>query len=217
MKKEIYLKVHTDPMTDFEDLAIKLNELKDYEFFQYFPEDGMGIEEQKEWLLKVGQTEAFYTQEYYEALGTTSHRPSDIKDLIQKYLDRIVTTNKLLIVDRFIFPTNHDSTYATFVGDILDKYIATLDEITFVTSPSHNRTIKSSIETLLKSKKSTLNISYKFSDEFHDRFWISDHNDKGLFLGTSLNGYGRKYALIDYINTSDVRQIISELREQGLL
>jgi len=217
MKKIAYFKVEMDPMADYEELVIKLSKMEGYEFFQHFPEDGLGIEQEKEWLIKVGLTEAFYAQKYYEALGTTSHRPDDIKALVQKYLDRIITTSKLLIIDRYIFPSRHDSNYANFVGDILDKYLATLDEITFITSATHNATLKNSITTLLKSKKASLNINFKFTEDFHDRFWISDHNDKGLFLGTSLNGYGKRYALIDYINTTDVRQIISELRGLSII
>ncbi len=208
-----------DPFEDEGTLAEKLSVIKDVEFFQYFPEDrgGIDVEREKEWLLEVGLTEAFNTAQHYEALGTTSHRPHDIKALVQKYLDRIVTTNKLIIIDRYFFPNRCDTNYSSFVGDILDKYLPTLDEITFITSSSHNATVKNSITTLLQNKKPTLTINFKFTEDFHDRFWISDHNGKGLFLGTSLNGYGRKYALIDYINTTDVRLIISELRTQRLI
>jgi len=217
MKKVAYFKVEMDPMADYEKLVIKLSEMKGYEFFQYFPQDGLDIEQEKEWLVKVGLTEAFYAQKYYEALGTTSHRPGDIKALIQKYLDRVVTTSKLLIIDRYFFPNRYDTNYPNFVGDILDKYLPNLDEITFITSANHNLPVKNSITTLLQGKKPTLNINFKFTEDFHDRFWISDPNDKGLFLGTSLNGYGRKYALIDYVNMTDVRKIILELRGLGII
>lgn len=217
MKRIAYFKVEMDPMADDDELAIKLSEMKGYKFFQHFPEDGFDIEQGKEWLFKIGLTDALYTSKYFEALGTINHRPADIKALVQKYLDRIITTRKLLIIDRYIFPNHHDSNYANFVGDILDKYLTTLDEITFITSDKHNVILKDSITSLLKSKNSTLNISFKFTEHFHDRFWISDYNDRGLFLGTSLNGYGKRYALIDYINTTDVRQIISELRGLNII
>ncbi len=103
MKKETYLRVLMDSFEDDGTLAEKLSVIKDVEFFQYFPEKwgGIDVEKEKEWLLEVGLTEAFNTAQLCEALGTTSHRPADIKALLQKYLDRIVTTNKLIIIDRY--------------------------------------------------------------------------------------------------------------------
>ncbi len=214
----MYLKVLINPLDDETKLVEKLSEIKDVEFFHYFPENNeINIEKEKEWLLDVGITEAFNTSQYLEALGTTSHRPGDIKLLIQKYLDRTIKTNKLIIIDRYFFPNNHDATYPNFVVDILDKYLSIIDEITFITSPRYNSVAANSIKSLLFSKKETLTINIKHTDDFHDRFWISNYNGKGLFLGTSLNGFGRKYALIDYINTADVRLIIAELNTQGLI
>lgn len=214
MTKEFFIRVSTDPGTELEDLASKLEKIKGFKFYEYTPQTG---EIEKDWLIEVGQTLALQTEDVSEALGTTSHQPNDIKELIQKFLDKIITTNQLLIVDRFIFPTKRDSNYPNFLCDLLDKYIGTLEKIIFITSPSYERPVQVSVETLLKSKKPTLNIEYKFSDEYHDRFWISDFDKRGVFLGTSLNGYGRKYALVDYINISDVRQIVSSLRDEGLL
>lgn len=218
MKKITYLKVEMDPFETDETLAEKLPEIDGVEFFQYFPEDrGVDIEREKEWLTEVGLTEAFNTQEYSEALGTTNHTPADIKGIIQKYLDKILTTDKLLIIDRFIFPSNPDPNYTNFIFDILEKYLPTLSEITFIASPRHDETTKNNITALLTGKNAAIQVNVETSDDFHDRFWISDHNSKGLFLGTSLNGYGRKYALVDYINTSDVRLIITELKGLGLI
>jgi len=50
-------------------------------------------------------------------------------------------------------------------------------------------------------------ISTKYSDVFHDRFWIADEV-RGVFVGTSLNGIGRRYAIIDYLQQRDVVDIV---------
>ena len=122
----------------------------------------------------------------------------DIKGIIQRYLDKVLKTDQLLIIDRFIFPKNFDPSYPIFFVDILDKYLSNLNSLNIITSSTHNVPLKNSIIALLKAKKDTLQIDIKCNDDFHDRFWISDFNNKGLLLGTSLNGFGRKYALIDY-------------------
>lgn len=217
IKKEFYIKVESNPIKDWEDLITDLNKIKGYKFYQYKPRFGRSIKEQKKWLLKVGHTEALYADEWREFIGTISHRPQDIKDIIQKYLDKVIVSNKLLIIDRYFFPSRYDITYPNFVFDILEKYLITIDEITIITSTRHDKRLKLEIETLLKTKKSTLNLNYGFTDTIHDRFWISDYNKKGLILGTSLNGFGKKYALIDYLKINDVKKLISELQTIGLI
>ena len=44
------------------------------------------------------------------------------------------------------------------------------------------------------------------SNAFHDRFMLAD-GQRGAFIGTSLNGIGRKYALIDYMRDEDAQEI----------
>ena len=53
---------------------------------------------------------------------------------------------------------------------------------------------------------------------FHDRFWIF-HSEKltdccGLFVGTSINGLAKKYALIEYLSEKDCIDIICEIKEK---
>ncbi len=100
----------------------------------------------------------------------------------------------------------------------MDKFISTIDDLIIVTN-SHNvdTTIKNEIETILKSKKSTLNFIHKQHDDYHDRYWISGAREKGIVMGTSLNSLGNKVALLDRLNTTDVRNIISELINDGLI
>ena len=40
---------------------------------------------------------------------------------------------------------------------------------------------------------------------------------KGLFIGTSLNGIGRRYALVDNMRDEDTETIVGELRRLGLM
>lgn len=217
-KRVMYIEVLMDSHVDEIALMEKLPIVEGVEFYKYSPfENKIDIEKEKEWLIEVGITEAFNTQEYLEFLGTTKHTLHDIKEIIQRYLDNIIKTDKLIIIDQYIFPTSYDSNYANFFIDILDKYLPKINEITFITPKKHNETLKTTITNLLKARKPTIQINIKKSEDFHDRFWISDPNNKGVFLGTSLNGWGKKYALIDYINTTDVREIISTLRTQGLI
>ena len=59
---------------------------------------------------------------------------------------------------------------------------------------------------LIQKINTSIKVSQKYTDDFHDRFWIID-DKKGLFIGTSLNGIGKRYSLIDYLQDSDVANI----------
>jgi hypothetical protein len=61
-----------------------------------------------------------------------------------------------------------------------------------------------------------IDATLKMTDDFHDRFWIAD-KAKGLFVGTSLNGIGKKYALVDVMRDEDTATIVKELRRVNLL
>src|SRR5205823_5655518 len=111
-----------------------------------------------------------------------------------------------------------DNTYISLVDQTLNKYLPQLDTIRIITYANKvNATVKTNIEAILKTQKPTLNIVHKTSSDYHDRFWISNNREKGILTGTSLSGYGRRYALLDRLNTSDVRDIVSSLNSYGLL
>jgi hypothetical protein len=46
------------------------------------------------------------------------------------------------------------------------------------------------------SIRASTNVQTKYTNVFHDRFWIADE-ERGLFIGTSLNGIGHRYAVSD--------------------
>ncbi len=220
MNKVEYLEVQMDAFKDSSELSLKLSKLKGFEFKKYTPEKKVGVEGFRKNLLEIGLTETFYAEEYKNAIGTINKRPDDIKEILQKYLDKIITSNKLLIIDQYIFPNYADNGYSIFLGEILDRYIVRLDEIRFITSSNRGKYSlenEKAILTSLINKKPSLKIIVGVTENFHDRFWISDYKSKGMFLGTSLNGFGKKYALIDYLNAYDVREIISALEIEGLL
>lgn len=215
--KVTYLQVKMDPLKDESDLFNELSKLKEFDFSYYSPKEGQSIEQTREWLAKIGLTEAFYGQQYYEDIGRVGQRPSDIVPILHKYLDKVITVKKLTILDRYIFPSKHDNNYSAFFMSVIEKYLPSLDELTIISSPKHNEKIKNEILQLLKSKKPTLNVKISLSDLFHDRLWISDFNSRGLILGTSLNGFGKKYALIDFLNSNDVKVIVKELTSHNLI
>ena len=66
--------------------------------------------------------------------------------------------------------------------------------------------IEQNIHTAIKQINPNISINTKYTKIFHDRFWIVD-SKKGVFVGTSLNGIGRRYAVIDWLQEDDAKEI----------
>ncbi|MBK7383219.1 MAG: hypothetical protein IPI81_07765 [Flavobacteriales bacterium] len=174
-------------------------------------------EEIADHLFKRGLSSLMQDDLLLEHLITKGATPSQISSVFQVYLTKVGIDSELIIVDRFFFHSN-DPNYPALVEDILKPFMSALDHLRFVTKAGGvNAATKSAIITRLQGLKTSLQITHTTSDDFHDRFWISGVRQRGLISGTSLNGYGLKYALVDRLNTSDVRAIVSQLVAQSLI
>jgi hypothetical protein len=140
-----------------------------------------------------------------------------IERVIQKFLDKMSIDQELIIVDPYFFASTPNANYPTFFCNIIEKYLPVIDNLIFVTNSHSNNLIKNDIKSGLLSLKSTLNIVYKVSNNYHDRYWISSNREKGMVMGTSLNGLGNKFALVDRLNTSDVRDIVADLLAESMI
>jgi hypothetical protein len=85
-----------------------------------------------------------------------------------------------------------------------------------VTSPNYDLQLLTDLSAQVSPPGSNCQIVHRISNTFHDRFWIADWQ-RGLFIGTSLNGIGLRYALADYMHENDVRDIVAALVSEGLL
>ncbi|MFH2141276.1 MAG: hypothetical protein ABIJ97_02550 [Bacteroidota bacterium] len=211
MKAIHYFQVETDPFENIEALKKELSKHKKFKFEDYNPFD-----EQRQLFLKHGITKII-NPEYLEFLGT----PRDDRGLFiktfQKFLDNVIKTDSLIIIDSYIFPKNYDTDYPDLLIDILKKYIPQLTKLTFITKSKFDQPLQSDIFNKIKNINTSISVDLKHTDLFHDRFWLSSPDSKGSFIGTSLNGLGKKFTLIDYIDIDDVKQIFTELKTENIL
>jgi hypothetical protein len=138
--------------------------------------------------------------------------------ILHKYLNKVGIDNELIIVDPYFFSNSSNSNHSNEVVSILSPYLSSLQDLYIVTnSNSTNNSIKTDIISGICAINSSINIHHNTSNDYHDRFWISNNREKGMITGTSLNGFGNRLALIDRLNTSDVRDIIQNLKNDGLI
>ena len=151
---------------------------------------------------------------------TNPHHRFLIVQMLRDKLLRLAPQQELVIVDNYIFPShgfrdsNSQQEYINMLDDILRPTIKQIKSLIFVTKSPFNKDLYSKLIHLFLSLNPNLSITCDITEDFHDRFWIVDRRD-GLFIGTSLNGIGKKYALVDNIKENDVKEIVRALETRG--
>lgn len=122
---------------------------------------------------------------------------------------------ELIVIDPYFFSAKEDTVSDTIfrLSKILDIY-PTLSSIKIVTDTRNDRVSKSIIIEVLKKKFS--NVTYADSSDFHDRFWLLN-GERGIVVGTSLNGIGNKIFLIAPLEYDDVKIIMDEVCKLNFL
>jgi hypothetical protein len=133
-------------------------------------------------------------------------------------LESLSPSSDLIIEDPYFFSVNlaNKAEYLDVFRQIFSAVIPKIASLRIVTKAEYNVELYQSIRDIVTSLNPQINISHKTTGDFHDRFWIADEA-RGLFVGCSLNGIGKRYALVDFMENDDVVQIVEELRRAKLL
>jgi hypothetical protein len=120
------------------------------------------------------------------------------------FIRKLKGAKNLLIIDPYFYSTDPGCVdlFGRMIAEIADK----LESVTFITNGRADNK-KAAMHEVLKKVTPTIRIGDVITDRFHDRFWIDAENKNGIVMGTSLNGIGKKIALIDQLSSSDVGEI----------
>jgi len=146
-----------------------------------------------------------------EDITSPSMSINDIENVLAKFIGKLQGAKKLVIIDPYFFAKSVNSDVGALFYRLLRPISGNLEEICFVTNGRKNEA-KSDI---LSAVDSTIIVHNVNTDEFHDRYWIDPDNNKGIVIGTSLNGLGKKIALIDSLSEADVAEISKLARSAG--
>ncbi|QSB10456.1 hypothetical protein JTI58_01695 [Lysinibacillus fusiformis] len=116
------------------------------------------------------------------------------------------TIEDLLIIDPYFFkqPNGAEKAekYFELIKNILDEVKS--KKITIITDKKNvTPSLKGRIQNHIEAQ-----LIVKYSDDWHDRFWVVDR-EKGILIGTSLNGLGNKISSIQELSKEDVADILS--------
>lgn len=170
-----------------------------------------------DFIIDKGFSNFINTQTLNESVIPKGTAQPKIIDILIKYLTKVGIDHELIIVDPYFLAKPKNPKYAQLIESVLINFISTIDTIRIITTTKVDTSLLEQINTTLKVHKPSLQIIHTTTDDFHDRFWISNNREKGILIGTSLNGLGNKFSLVDRLNTSDVQEIVNELIAQRLI
>ncbi len=155
-----------------------------------------------------------------EDVSTPRTPPDVVVTMMVRYLEKIGVDNELIVIDPYFFAPRVDSTYPATLVNILTPFASKLKDLRIVTASHQNAYsagTRQVVEEALGRSFPSLRVHHTTSNEIHDRFWISNGRTKGILTGTSLNGLGRKYTIMDYLQDADVATLVNEFSASNII
>ncbi len=214
MTNTIYIIVNPrEPGVNGDDLA-RINEYVTslgYEGISYIDKEALSLLNAREYLLKHGPTKIIGLgplMEYTLPNGKPRHL---LLDTLRYMLKQCDPSKNLTIIDPYMFakPRYPDPDYEVDFCSLIIPFLRKCDELTLIYSKQNfDSLLHKSVLTNIKNNLSSLKITEKVSNDFHDRCWIVD-DKRGFFVGTSLSGIGKRYSITDYLSDEDIAEIVA--------
>ena len=195
--------IHGDDLLKLIDFVDKLGIAVEQETPEIFVRTRMA-----RYLAKYGVTTAFRSGRLEEAVLPDGMGQVEREDVLRYHLKMTEPEQELLIIDPYIFnaSTKSDPNYIPFVESVFSETLGRISRLHVATLPGHDPGVLAAFEAMVKNHNRALTPVLKSTNVFHDRFWVVDQ-EKGIVIGTSLNGIGKRYALIDWVAEEDTKAI----------
>jgi hypothetical protein len=192
-------------------------DLSSYEVIQHNSIVDGFASEFRSYIFQHGLTSFLRRGPLTEALVAPGATPNHVQMLLHGYLVSLEVTTELVIVDPYFF-ARFEPGYPRLVKEVLQPILGALRSLTIVSLPDRvNALALSAVKNELNSNATHVNLIHRPSSVFHDRFWMNPISGRGFITGCSLNGLGRKYALMDHLESSDAAEVLAALRREQLL
>jgi hypothetical protein len=197
------------------DLIDKMHEMEIFEKFNIFQITMPAYSFRHEFLEHIaeyGLSSLFNFNIVMEDITSPSMSINDIEKVAIKFIEKLQgAKKKLVIIDPYFFSKSTNTDVAQLFSRLLSQISSDLEEICFITNGRKNEA-RSGILSVIDQK---IKVHHVTTDVFHDRYWIDPDNNKGIIMGTSLNGLGNKISLIDRIREEDVAEIAKLAKQEG--
>lgn len=157
-----------------------------------------------EHIAEYGLSSIFESNIMMESITAPSMPINEIEKVVATFVAKLQGSKKIIIIDPYFFSKSSKIDVAQLFLSLLSKISSNLEEICFITNGKKN----DAREDILSAISPTIKVCHIITDVFHDRYWIDPDSNKGIIMGTSLNGLSNKISLIDLIRPDDVAEIV---------
>lgn len=162
-----------------------------------------------EYIAEHGLHSLFKLQLVMEDITSPSMAIDEVETVVAKFVRTLLPAKRLVIVDPYFYKPGSDTD--AFVARLLGQQAATLEQVFIFSNGSGS--MKSQMHAAFATVAPKVAVFDTSTDAFHDRFWINPDEGTGIVMGTSLNGLGKKIALVDKLSRSDVQDVMVEARK----
>lgn len=159
----------------------------------------------REEFIKHGPSSLFRYHITCDSILHTGIAVDEVETVILGFIRTLKGVKNLMIIDAFFY-SNEENVLNLFKKIILELSDS-LQSITFFTINAR-KCSTDAMHNIIKSINQNIITKDIITDKIHDRFWLDADNQKGIVMGTSLNGVTKKLTLIDYLHPSDAREVI---------
>lgn len=167
-----------------------------------------------DYIIKNGLSSLYNIYFSMEDITTPSMTINNIENIILKFIGELKGAKKIIIIDPYFYAKSAKVDVPKLFMRLLTQISISLKKITFITN-GMKADIKNEIHSMIKALNHQIIIQDIITDEFHDRFWIDPDHNKGVVMGTSLNGLGNKISLVDMLSENDVIEIYKLAKKIG--
>lgn len=159
----------------------------------------------QQYIIEHGLSSLFYNHATCDAIMHPGFRTDEIEAIVLGIMSKLDGVRHLLIIDAFFYDDNPDCLH--LLEKIVMSMSSKLEKVTIIT---HGKRVsmRPGTHNVFSTVVPGIWINDVVTEDFHDRYWIDVENTKGVMVGTSLNGIGKKIAMVDYLNIADTREIV---------
>ncbi|AQV96570.1 hypothetical protein BJN34_22140 [Cupriavidus necator] len=162
-----------------------------------------------EYIAEHGLHSLFKLQLVMEDITSPSMALDEVEAVVTKFVRTLLPAKRLVIVDPYFYRPGSDTD--AFVARLLGQQAATLEQVFILSNGSGS--MKSKMHAAFASVAPNVAVFDTSTDVFHDRFWLNPDQGTGIVMGTSLNGLGKRIALVDKLSRSDAQEVLAEARK----
>ena len=156
-------------------------------------------------IIEYGLSSLFYNHMTCDAVMHPGFTTDEIEAVVLGIMSKLDGVKHLLIIDAFFYDDKPEC--LLLLEKIVRSMSSKLEKVTIIT---HGKRVSMRpwIHDVFSTVVPGIQLNDVVTEDFHDRYWIDVENTKGVMVGTSLNGIGKKIAMIDYASFADTWEIV---------